>query len=178
MTLYTVDGKPFLQMKTWDRHQQVRAKKSKYPSPESGKQADDSICKQMIADDSKCPRNPIQSESESNPYTEDAQARTPRTKTVAQNPPTVEEVRAYCAEKGLEIDAELFVAHYTANGWHVGKNPMKDWRAACRTWVRNSFDRPAKVTPQTDYAQRDYEERKPGEMPAWLKEMMEEEAGA
>ena len=61
--LYEVDGKPFVQMKTWDKHQQVRAKKSKYPSPDAG------ICKKMIADDSKCPRNPIQSlsESESNP---------------------------------------------------------------------------------------------------------------
>ena len=41
--LYEVDGKPFLQMKTWDRHQQVRAKKSKYPSP------DDGICNQLIS---------------------------------------------------------------------------------------------------------------------------------
>jgi hypothetical protein len=57
--LYEVDGKPFLQMKTWDKHQQIRAKKSKYPAPNEG------ICKQMISDDSKCPRNPIQSESES-----------------------------------------------------------------------------------------------------------------
>ena len=59
--LYEVDGKPFLQMKTWDRHQQVRAKKSKYPHPDEG------ICNHLISDDSKCPRNSIQSESESNP---------------------------------------------------------------------------------------------------------------
>ena len=57
--LYTVDGKSFLQMKTWDRHQTIRAKKSRYPSPS------ENICKQMQADASKCPRNPIQSESES-----------------------------------------------------------------------------------------------------------------
>ena len=63
--IYEVDGKPFLQMKTWERHQQIRAKKSKYPSPESGNKVSASTCKQMIADDSKCPRNPIQSESES-----------------------------------------------------------------------------------------------------------------
>jgi hypothetical protein len=69
--IYEVDGKPFLQMKTWERHQQIRAKKSKYPSPESGKNVSDSICNQMIADDSKCPRNPIQSESESNPNPKD-----------------------------------------------------------------------------------------------------------
>ena len=54
---YEVDGHPYLQMKTWDRHQQVRAKRSKYPSP------DESICNQMISNDIKCPRNPIQSES-------------------------------------------------------------------------------------------------------------------
>ena len=64
--LYEVDGKPFLQMKTWERHQTIRAKKSKYPSPESGNKLSASNCKQMQADASKCPRNPIQSESESN----------------------------------------------------------------------------------------------------------------
>jgi hypothetical protein len=57
ITLYHHDGKPYLQMKTWDRHQQVRAKRSKYPS------ADEIICNQMQSIDSKCPRNPIQSES-------------------------------------------------------------------------------------------------------------------
>lgn len=74
--LYEVDGKPFLQMRTWDKHQQVRAKKSKYPAPpqrvpsnDSKVSAEDNTCNQMISDDSKCPRNPIQSESvsESNP---------------------------------------------------------------------------------------------------------------
>lgn len=65
--LYEVDGKPYLQMKTWDKHQQVRAKRSKYPSPDSSSQPSASICKQMISNDSKCPRNPIQSESLSNP---------------------------------------------------------------------------------------------------------------
>ena len=54
---YEVDGHPYLQMKTWERHQQVRAKRSKYPSP------DEIICNQMKSDESKCPRNPIQSES-------------------------------------------------------------------------------------------------------------------
>ena len=62
--LYEVDGKPFLQMKTWECHQQMRAKKSKYPAPDSVKIISDSICNQMISNDSKCPRNPIQSESE------------------------------------------------------------------------------------------------------------------
>lgn len=54
---YEVNGHPYLQMKTWERHQQVRAKRSKYPS------ADENTCNQMISDDIKCPRNPIQTES-------------------------------------------------------------------------------------------------------------------
>ena len=66
--LYEDGDHPYLQMKTWDRHQSIRAKKSKYPSPDECKQmnADDFICKQMISDESKCPRNPIQSNP--NPY--------------------------------------------------------------------------------------------------------------
>ncbi len=50
------------------------------------------------------------------------------------SPPTVEEVRAYCAEKGYAVDPDRFVDYYTSNGWKVGKNPMKDWRAAVRNW--------------------------------------------
>ena len=49
-------------------------------------------------------------------------------------PPTVDEVRTYCTEKGYMLDAERFVDYYTSNGWKVGKNPMKDWKAAVRTW--------------------------------------------
>lgn len=45
-------------------------------------------------------------------------------------PPTVDEVRAYCIEKGYTVDADRFVDYYTSNGWKVGKNPMKDWKAA------------------------------------------------
>lgn len=52
------------------------------------------------------------------------------------SPPTVDEVRAYCTEKGYAVDADRFVDYYTSNGWRVGKNPMKDWRAAVRTWNR------------------------------------------
>lgn len=55
--------------------------------------------------------------------------------------PTVEEVRAYCEERNNGIDPQQWIDHYTANGWKVGKNPMKDWKAAVRTWERNGIDR-------------------------------------
>ena len=49
-------------------------------------------------------------------------------------PPTVEEVAAYCRERGNRINAQQFVDHYASNGWVVGHSKMKDWRAAVRTW--------------------------------------------
>lgn len=52
-------------------------------------------------------------------------------------PPTVKEVADYCRERNNGIDAQHFVDYYTANGWKVGKNSMKDWKAAVRTWEKN-----------------------------------------
>ena len=59
--------------------------------------------------------------------------------------PTVEEVAEYCHERGNNIDPEAFIDHYESNGWIVGRSPMKDWKAAVRTWEkRHSLDaRPA-----------------------------------
>lgn len=51
-------------------------------------------------------------------------------------PPTIEEIRTYCAERNNTIDAELFISHYESNGWKIGKSKMKDWKAAVRTWER------------------------------------------
>ena len=51
-------------------------------------------------------------------------------------PPTVEEVRNYCCERMNTVDAEAFVDFYESKGWMVGKNKMKDWKAAVRTWEK------------------------------------------
>ena len=61
--------------------------------------------------------------------------------------PTVEEVSAYCLERGNSIDPQRFVDHYTSNGWVVGKAKMKDWRAAVRTWEKNDVQRNGKPQP-------------------------------
>lgn len=49
--------------------------------------------------------------------------------------PSVDEVREYIRQQGYNVDAEHFVDYYTSNGWKVGRNPMKDWRATVRTWA-------------------------------------------
>jgi hypothetical protein len=80
IVMYLVDGKPYLQMKTWERHQQVRNQKSKFPSPDKsdGNQLQSVAinCNQLQSIDDKCPRNPIQSESisESESLSDDAAA--------------------------------------------------------------------------------------------------------
>lgn len=52
-------------------------------------------------------------------------------------PPTPTEVQAYVAEKGYTIDAFKFCDFYESKGWFVGKNKMKDWKAAVRNWARS-----------------------------------------
>lgn len=65
----------------------------------------------------------------------------PRTTRFAK--PTIEEIRAYCIERGNDVEPERFFNHYEANGWMVGKNPMRNWKAAIHgTWER------AKPPPQ------------------------------
>lgn len=49
-------------------------------------------------------------------------------------PPTLEQVEQYCQKRNRGVNPEKWYNHYLANGWKVGKNSMKDWRAAVRTW--------------------------------------------
>ena len=61
--------------------------------------------------------------------------------------PTIEEVAEYCQKRGNEVDPERFIDHYQSNGWKVGRNAMKDWKAAVRTWEKN-MDRLGKIMKQ------------------------------
>lgn len=54
-------------------------------------------------------------------------------------PPTLEDVQAYCSERKNTVDPQRWFDYYSSNGWRVGKNPMRDWKAAVRTWERNEF---------------------------------------
>ena len=146
VTLYNVDGKPFLQMNTWDRHQQIRAVKSKYPSMQEA----DSTCNQLKSDEINCSRNPIQSESKSN-----TKSKAEIGAQVRFTPPTVGEVAGYCMERGNGVDAEQFVDFYSSKGWKVGSQPMKDWKAAVRTWEKRDG---GKTVSAQAYNQRTYTE--------------------
>lgn len=53
--------------------------------------------------------------------------------------PTIEELKEYMREQGMNDIAENWLNHYEANGWMVGKNKMKDWKASVRTWKLNNL---------------------------------------
>ena len=55
--------------------------------------------------------------------------------------PSLDEVKQYCLERKNSIDAEKFIDYYDSNGWKIGRNPMKDWKAAIRTWEKNQQEK-------------------------------------
>lgn len=92
-------------------------------------------------------------------------------------PPAVDEVRAYCAEKGYDVDAETFVDFYAARGWSYGQGkPVKDWKAAVRTWVNRDKERAEKGAKsgkkQPDYQPNATRIEKNGE---WLDRFLAEQ---
>ena len=64
--------------------------------------------------------------------------------------PTIEEILTYCRERKNSINAERFFDFYQSKGWKVGNQPMKDWRAAVRTWERSENARSGSNTTDDD----------------------------
>ena len=147
--LYEVDGKPFLSFPKWDLHQRVRNSKEKYPAPPEN--TDCGVSPQLAANCGELPRVAalIQSESNPNPNPKESVSRATRF-----TPPTVEEVAAYCLERKNHVDPQRFVDFYAAKGWMVGKNRMKDWKAAVRTWEQREGQeaKPAPAKGQPSYS--------------------------
>jgi len=91
--------------------------------------------------------------------------------------PSVDEVRAYVAESGYSLDAERFVDYYSSNGWKVGRNPMKDWKAAVRNWCKgeNSSSKPVQAKRDPDVIELTESQR--AEMKRLMAEWEVEERG-
>ena len=77
-----------------------------------------------------------------------ARARACKTHTANFSPPDIQDVKAYCMERKNDVDPERFIDFYEAKGWMVGKNKMKDWRAAVRNWERNEASKSTAQTTQ------------------------------
>ncbi len=77
-------------------------------------------------------------------------------------PPTADEVSAYSDEINAGVDGQQFVDFYESKGWMIGKNKMKDWRAAVRTWKRSESQRGSKISTAVR-SNRNWDE----EIPEW-----------
>ena len=103
------------------------------------------------------------------------------------SPPTIEEVAEYVKERGSGVNAERFVDFYASKGWKVGSQPMKDWRAAVRTWEKRddrsetgTGGRGPKAVNAQMYTQRQYSEEQLDELSDGDREILRrlEAAGA
>lgn len=165
--LYKVDGKPFLQMRTWDKHQTIRAKKSKYPSPQDGEITSESICKQMQADECKCSRNPIQSESESESNPNDCAAAFerfwaayPRHTNKRQAVKAFEKLKPDEAMLGVmlaAIEKQKNSQQWTKDGGQFIPHPAT-WLNGCRWEDEMPNGNAGKQVTAQQYGQRDYTE--------------------
>lgn len=67
------------------------------------------------------------------------------------SPPSLDEVQAYISERGSAVDAQQFVDFYASKGWMVGKNRMKDWKAAVRTWEKRRKEEAGEQPTKQEY---------------------------
>ena len=85
--------------------------------------------------------------------------------------PTLEEVKEYCLERNNNVDAQRFIDFYESKDWMIGKNKMKDWKAAIRTWEKNSkADTPGWFNKENKTKEMTEEEKR--EMDAILNEIL------
>jgi len=73
----------------------------------------------------------------------------PKTKSKKFTKPTLEEINNFILENNLKVNGEHFYDYYESNGWKVGKNSMKDWKATLRNWNRNNFNEKTKSFTKT-----------------------------
>ena len=131
-----------------DRHQENSKKRAKAGSTGGTnssklKQSQANLSKAKQTEASSSPKPKPKPKPKPNPsITGDSSAQ------VRFTPPTADEVRAYCQERGNNVDAERFVDFYASKGWKVGAQPMKDWKAAVRTWEARE-DKPKGETVST-----------------------------
>lgn len=111
------------------------------------------------------PNNPLIKEKEINKEKELSQEKNLKQvlsekekKSTVFKPPTLEQVKARIAEKGYTVNAEQFIAFYQSKGWMIGKNKMKDWKAALVTWQKRENDK-RQTTHYGTSADIEYERR-------------------
>ena len=89
------------------------------------------VCNKLLVNSNKL----LEESKDSNIKKSSIKEKTPTSRFI---PPTPEEIKAYCEERNNLVDVERFYDFYQSKGWMVGKNKMKDWKAAVRTWEKEA----------------------------------------
>ncbi len=134
---YESQGVPYWQITKWKKHQRIDKPTVRHPSPLD---EHSTITRGVFGDTSPPEWSGVEGKGigvEGNGEKED-RAKHKKSR-VRFTPPSLEEVRAYCRQRRKGVDPELWINHYISNDWMVGKVPMKDWKAAMRTWESNKF---------------------------------------
>jgi hypothetical protein len=140
----------------WSEVSDGRAKAGAYGGKQT--QANVSKPKQTEANESKSPKVKDKVKDEEEDIKEN-DLTVIKEKRQRFSPPTVDEVAEYCRERRNKVDPQRFVDFYAAKGWKIGQNPMKDWKAAVRTWEQREGNiTPLKTVAAQQYAQRRYTE--------------------
>jgi hypothetical protein len=74
--------------------------------------------------------------------------------------PTIDDVKLYCLERDNKLDADRFCDYYESNGWKVGNSPMKDWKAAIRTWERTETKKEKPTISKLDWQINEWQKAK------------------
>lgn len=124
------------------RYEEVCAARSEAGKKGGRPKANASDKKQMVSEESKkskCFSEKAKKADNDNEYDNDLKENTLEgVKEKRCAPPTLQEVKDYCLKMGYtHVDAERFIDYYASNGWMVGKNRMKDWKAVVRNWDRS-----------------------------------------
>lgn len=98
--------------------------------------------KQHTDDIQKTPTKEVKKDKELKEFKEECEIKNESAKRFLR--PSIEDVKNYCLERQNDVDPIKWISYYESNGWKVGRNPMKDWRAAVRTWEHNGFSKDKK----------------------------------
>lgn len=139
--LYEVDGESYFCFPNWGEHQRIQTKKSKFPEPPESVFQTIQSDNTEVHGESRCITESyvLNQNPNPNPNTNTRESTHARERFV---PPTLEEVTAYCLERGNALDPQRFIDFYSSKNWMVGKNKMADWKAAVRGWERSEHSKP------------------------------------
>jgi len=125
---FVVDGAKYYYIQAFTKHQTInRPSQQRNPSPPDSLIEDSLNTHDGLTPEVNRSKENIKEEKE---------------KVISDNaddiPPKIEDVKTYCQERGKGVDAQVWWDFYAAKGWMIGKNRMKDWKAAVRTWEKNN----------------------------------------